>query len=214
MIYTLKKKEDKFIDKIYMDSMKDLNKFYGIGWKHGRPSVFIVQSRKEIDEIKDMKSERWIVGWTYSNKLIFVLDRKKFGKESNHKYYTDKTYEALLKHEISHAFYSILSSRKTSPRWLCEGVAIYTSGQNKFKKPITKFNNFLSFYDNGGGDIYYESGFAIEVLVKKYGKKKLLKLISSLKTVRNKNDFSKLFNKIYGFRLSYKEFNSLLKEIR
>jgi len=209
MIYKLKEQKDKFIEKAYHDSMKDLNKFYNINWISGRPNIVIVKNRKQIDELKDVKTERWIVGWS-DNKTIYVLDRKKMKTESNHINETEKTYIALLKHEISHAFFHILSKGKYNPRWLCEGVAIYTSGQNIFKKPLLKFANFLDFYDNGGGGIYYESGFAVELLIKKYGKRKLLKLISSLDIVKNKQDFSKLFMKIYNFNPNYTNFNNLL----
>jgi hypothetical protein len=212
MIYKLIEQKDKFIKKIYTESMRDLGQFFGINWAYGRPNIIITESRKQIDQLKDIKTETWVVGWSSGN-LIYILDRKNLEKESNHKY-TKESYIALLKHEISHAFYSITSKGKTNPRWLCEGVAIYTSGQNKFKKPITKFSNFLDFYDNGGGDIYYESGFAVEILVKKYGKKKLLKLIADLGVVKSKNDFINLFEKIYGFLPNYENFNSFLKKTK
>ena len=204
MIYKLKEQRDKFIEKVYKDSMKDLNKFYEVNWTYGRPNVIIPESRKQIDQLKDTKTERWVVGWS-SGQFIYVLDRKNFNKESSNKY-SESSYSATIKHELSHAFYNIKSKGKNTPRWLCEGVAIYTSGQNKLKKIPIKFGNFLSFYENGGKDIYYESGFAVELLVKKYGKKKLLKLIL------NKDGFSKLFKKIYGFSSNYKEFNAFLKE--
>ena len=210
MIYRLKEQKDKFVEKIYRESMKELSSFYGANWAYSRPNVIITESRKQINQLKDIKTERWVVGWS-SGQSVYILDRKKINTESDHTY-RKAEYIALLKHEISHSFYNIISGGKHNPRWLCEGVAIYTSGQNKFKKPLVKFNNFLDFYDKGGSGIYYESGFAVELLVKKYGKKKLLKLIGSLDTVKNKNDFSKLFKKIYGFSPSYKEFNSLLKK--
>jgi len=211
MIYKLKQQKDKFIEKAYYDSMKSLNKFYKIKWAYGRPNVVIVESRKQIDELKDVKTESWVVGWS-DNKTIYILDRKKMKTESCHIGDTEKTYIALLKHEISHAFFHILSKGKYNPRWLCEGVAIYTSGQNIFKKPLIKFTNFLDFFNKGGGGIYYESGFAVELLVKKYGKGKLLKLISGLAIINDKQDFSKLFMKIYNFNPNYLNFNNLLKK--
>ena len=209
MIYKLKQQKDKFIEKAYYDSMKSLNKFYKIKWAYGRPNVVTVESRKQIDELKDVKTESWVVGWS-DNKTIYILDRKKMKTESCHIGDTEKTYIALLKHEISHAFFHILSKGKYNPRWLCEGVAIYTSGQNIFKKPLIKFTNFLDFFNKGGGGIYYESGFAVELLVKKYGKGKLLKLISGLAIINDKQDFSKLFMKIYNFNPNYTNFNNLL----
>lgn len=211
MIYKLKEQRDKFIEKIYKDSMKNLNKFYEVNWTYGRPNVLIPESRKQIDQLKDMKTERWVIGWS-SGQFIYVLDRKKYEKESSNKY-SVPFYMATVKHELSHAFYNIKSKGINTPRWLCEGVAIYTSGQNKLKKMPVKFSTFLGFYENGGREIYSESGFAVQLLVKKYGKKKLLKLISSLNIVKDKEDFSKLFKKIYGFVLNYGNFNSLLKKL-
>jgi hypothetical protein len=211
MIFKLIEQKDKFVEKIYKDSMKDLSKFYGINWTYGRPNVIIPKSRKQIDQLKDTKSERWVVGWS-SGQFIYVLDRKNYNKESSNKY-SPLYYATTIKHELSHAFYRIKSNSKNTPRWLCEGVAIYTSGQNKLKKPITKFTNFLDFFDNLTREIYSESGFAVELLVKKFGKKKLLELISNLDTIKNGKDFSKLFIKIYGFALNYDNFNSLLKKI-
>jgi hypothetical protein len=208
MIYKLKEQKDKFIEKIYKDSMKDLSKFYGVNWTYGRPNVIIPKSRKQIDQLKDTKTERWVVGWS-SGQFIYVLDRKNYNKESSNKY-SPLHYAATIKHELSHAFYNIKSKGKNTPRWLCEGVAIYTSGQNKFKKRPIKFSNFLDFYENGGREIYSESGFVVEILIKKYGKNKLLKLITDLNIVKSEKDFTHLFKKIYNFLPNYKEFNSLL----
>ena len=210
MIYKLKEERDGFIEGVYKDSMGDLNSFFGIKWTFSKPNLVIVENRKEIDKLKNMKTERWVVGWS-ENKTIYILDRNNFEKESSHKYITEE-YIALIKHEMSHAFFSVLSNCIQRPIWFNEGVAIYTSGQNKFKRPILKFEKFLDFYENGGKEVYSESGFAVELLVKKFGKKKLLNLISKLDTAGNKADFSKLFKKIYGFSPTYKEFNFLLKK--
>jgi hypothetical protein len=191
--------------------MKDLNKFYGIKWTFGRPNVIIARDRKQIDELKDIKTERWLIGWA-SGQFVYLLDRKTYNKESEHTY-NEKFYRCSLRHELSHAFYAILSDRRTSPVWLCEGVAIYTSGQNNLKKKPDIFKTFLNFYDKGGRGVYSESGFAVEILIRKYGKKKILNLISLLGTVQNNISFLKLFKGIYGFKPNYKNFNILLKEI-
>ena len=69
----------------------------------------------------------------------------------------------------------------------------------------------MNYYEIGGREIYKESGFLIEFLVKKYGKKKLIKLIIELEKVSNKEGFKKLFKRIYGFELNYDKINKLLK---
>ena len=70
----------------------------------------------------------------------------------------------------------------------------------------------MSFYDKGGAaGVYEESGFVVELLVNKFGKTKLLKLIKTLHTTNSEKQFKKLFKDIYGFNLNYREINKLLK---
>ena len=210
MIYKLKEQKDKFLEDIYSEAMREFNKFYGIKWTFGRPNVIIARDGKQIDELKDIKTERWVIGWA-SGQFVYLLDRKTYNKESENTY-NEKFYRFSLRHELSHAFYAILSNRRTSPVWLCEGVAIYTSGQNSIKKKPETFKTFLDFYNKGGRGVYQESGFAVEILIKKYGKKKILYLISKIHTVNDSVSFSKLFKSIYGFNPNYKNFNNLLKK--
>jgi hypothetical protein len=96
------------------------------------------------------------------------------------------------------------------PVWLCEGVAIYTSGQNMGKHPVESFKEFLNFHENGGKGVYAESGFAVYLLIKEFGKEKLLDLIKGLKSIVSQKDFTALFVKIYGLEPTYDMFNKLL----
>jgi len=202
--------EDEFIDRICKESIDDLNKFYEINWVHHLPVTIVVKDRKSIDLLKGEKTEAWVVGWAEGNK-VFILDRNNFATESDHKY-SPETYYSLLKHEISHAFYRILSGGNMKQVWLCEGVAIYTSGQNKEKRPVESFKEFLGFNENGGKGVYAESGFAVHLLVKEFGKQKLLDLIKGLKTDVSQKDFTSLFIKIYSIEPTYEKFNELLKK--
>lgn len=211
MIHSLKiqSTDDSFINDIYEKAMAELNEFYGINWTHHLPVVITVSDRKTIDALKGKKTEPWLVGWADGNK-IFVLDKENFEKESNHKYMPE-TYHSLIKHELSHAFYRVLSGDRMRPIWLCEGVAIYTSGQNKEKSQPMEFKEFLDFQDKGGRGVYAESGFIVELLVEKFGKSKLLKLIDSTKTVDDRKGFEKAFKDVYGFDPTYAEFNERYK---
>ena len=211
MIFKIETISDDFLEKACEEGMKDLNDFYGIDWVHHLPNIFIVKDRKQIDELRHEKTSGWVVGWCDRNRSIYLLDRDNFEKESEHKYKTE-TYKARLKHELSHAFYKIVSSGICKPIWLIEGVAIYTSGQNVFKKVPSEFKNFLEFYEgDGGGDVYTESGFAVQLLVEKFGKEKLLDLVKATKTINSKEDFDKKFKEIYEFEPTYEEFNKLYK---
>ncbi|MEK7501727.1 MAG: hypothetical protein AAB629_02265, partial [Patescibacteria group bacterium] len=202
--------EDEFIDKICKESVVDLNKFYEINWVHHLPVPIVVKDRKSIDLLKGEKTELWVVGWAEGNK-VFILNHNSFESESDHKYSPERYY-SLLKHEISHTFYRVLSDGHVKPIWLCEGVAIYTSGQNGEKRPVSHFKGFLDFYENGGKGVYDESGFAVHLLVREYGKQKLLDLIKGLKSIVSQKDFTALFVKTYGIKPIYDSFNKLLEK--
>jgi len=209
MIFQLKIKpaKDKFIAKIYKKSMKELGEFYDIKWTMNMPNILVVNTRKELDVFYGSRSPSWVVGFASWNK-IFLLNRKKFGKESSHKY-SEKYYSSLIKHELSHLFFKIISRGNGNPKWLNEGTAIYTSGQNKERKKPEKFKTFLNFYKEAGAGVYEEAGFVVDMLVEKYGKAKLLKLIKISNKISSEGQFKSEFKKIYGFGLNYKELNKL-----
>lgn len=209
MLFKLKPTTNKKIEKMYKKSMVNLKNFFSLNWKYNPPNVFLVLDRKTIDKLKREKTEKWVVGWA-SESNIFLLDPKNYEKESLHKY-SKEEYFSLLKHELCHTFFNIISKGNSNPIWINEGVCIFLSGQNKFKKKIEKFSKFLDFYNKGGKEVYYESGFAIELLVKKFGKQKLLALIKSLSKTKNKTQFNKEFKTIYNSNPSYKFFNKMLK---
>lgn len=211
MIYKINLTEDVFLEDIYKKSLDDLNIFYEINWKHHLPKVIIVDDRKTINFLKGEETESWIIGWS-EGKTIYVLNKDNFENESEHKYNTDE-YSAFIKHELSHSFFNALSNGNQKPIWLNEGVAIYTSGQNKFKRPVVKFEKFLEFYEKGGKEIYSEAGFAVELLINKFGKEKILSLIKNLKNYPSKEVFGQVFEKEYGFPLNYNNFNSLLNDL-
>ncbi len=210
MIFELKTKKDKFIEDCYKKAMKELGEFYGINWVRNTPNILVWKDRKVINQFKKEKTENWFVGEARGFD-IFLLDRKDYEKESSHKY-SDERYCQLIKHELSHLFFGILSGGET-PYWLNEGITLYSAGQTKKFPRINRFNTFLKYYDRSGGKTYfYESGFFIELLIKKFGKQKILKLIKNLKNINSEKEFKQLFKKIYSFNLNYKEINKLYKQ--
>ncbi len=133
---------------------------------------------------------------------------------SNHKY-SDEEYFRLIKHELAHVLSSNLSdanseldrnSRSLGPCWLWEGVSVYLAGQI-FDENI-KLHSFLEYYDKFGPGVYAEGGIAVKYLVEKHGKAKLLALIKSMKDVKSEDEFKKLFKRIYGFELEYRNFTN------
>jgi hypothetical protein len=210
MTFEINSKKDKFIEKVYNFGMKKFNAFFNLNIPKGKLKIFLLQNRKDIDILRVEKTESWIVGWS-KHDIIFLLDRDKYEKFSNHKY-SDKEYSCLILHEMVHFFHNQLIKRSNSPAWLNEGLAIFLSGQNKLKKRPVEFKKFLSFYNSYGKEIYHESGFVIEFLVAKFGKIKLIKLIKETEKCKNKKDFYSIFKKIYGFDLNYNEINKRYKK--
>lgn len=210
MIFELTKVKDNFLEKIREESMKELDKFFKLNWIRNKPKVFLISDRETINTLREGNVADWVVGWTNGGN-VYVLDRKNYENESSHKY-SDEHYAALIKHELAHAFTLIVAGNKSKPKWLWEGVAIYLSGQNKFKRKPEKLKDFLAYYEQGGKGIYHESGFAVELLIKQSGEGKMLSLIKSLKNIKSEKEFKENFNKIYGFNPTYSEFNNLLRK--
>jgi len=97
MIYSLEinKKRNKFLEKTYEDSMKDLGKFFKIKWTINKPNVFIIPSKKIRNYIRGENTPEWVVGWI-NGKDVYILDKKECGRLHKCKY-TEERYAALLK---------------------------------------------------------------------------------------------------------------------
>lgn len=206
MIFKISQLNDDFLQKVYDESMNELNDFYELKWKYGRPKMVIVPDRDTINGLKDTKNgqtEDWQGGWT-DGAFAFMLDNEAMGANSCHPKHSPEKYRALLKHELSHVFFRHLAKTGSGPSWLWEGVAMYSSGQINFQKPVDKFENFL---DCEKKDVYRESGWAVELLVEKYGKEKLFELIKSISNCPTDEDIAKRFEEIYSFALNYENFN-------
>jgi hypothetical protein len=208
MIYEINKTKDSELEKIYKEGMNELNDFFELGWNRNLSKIFLVSDRNSIDALLGRKTEDFVVGWADKNNDIYLLCKENYEKESSHTY-SDEEYFALLKHELTHCFAKVVSGFSKNPIWLFEGVSIFLSGQNELKIKPEKYNFFLDSYNDHKKDIYKEAGFAVEFLVKEYGKEKLIKLIKKAKEIDSKNDFAKLFETIYNFSLSYDNFKIL-----
>lgn len=210
MIFTLQSKQDKQLEQFYIEVMEELGQFFGFNWTKNKPKVFLVPDRKTIDTLREEKTPDWLVGWGGAiNGSIFVLSPENFEAESNHRY-SDEEWRALLKHELVHCFYDVITGYIRKPKWLCEGVCTCLSGQNEWIKPVTKFEGFLDGYATAGRSAYREGGFVVEILLKQFGKVKLLKLLEKIKQEKpDEKSFRKLFESVYGIKLSYQELNKL-----
>ena len=206
----IKNKKDKLAEKFYNESMKELNEFFNINWQQNKPLLIFVSDRKIFDNIYKRKTEKWIVACN-TGVAIFILDRKNFEKQSSHKY-SDEHYKKLIKHELCHSFCDVLAYRKFYPLWFGEGIALYLAEQIKEKIPPKEFSNFLEFYDKQDSKMYDEGGFVVAVLIEKFGRDRLIRLIKKLNDVESEEDFMKEFKKIYKFDLNYKNINELYRK--
>jgi hypothetical protein len=211
MIFETKISDKKWLEKEYKKSMKELDKFWGLGWTKNTPQVFLLKDRKTIDNYLRKKTNNWVTGFLNNKMDVFLLSPENYEKDSIHKY-SNKEYISLLKHELSHCFFTIISKGQNRVIWLDEGIAIYLSGQTnfKFKKP-KKLKHFLKSFHTHEDKVYNESGFVIELLVKEYGKEKVIELVRKLKKGKTKEQFNLLFKEIYGFELNYRNINKKLK---
>lgn len=215
MIYKITEYKNKLIEKAYKEGMKEFYSFFGINLTANKePDICILKNRKEINLLRRYKSERWENAFIIYDKgnIIYILDNKYMEKESSHKKLSNDEYSALIKHELCHLFYFVISGNYYKPLWLGDGLAVYLSGQLKFYKSVKFFSSFIESYDKYNSATYNEGGFAIKLLVEKFGKKKLLKLVSRSKEANNKQKFAKLFKEIYNFDLNYENFNNLLNK--
>lgn len=210
MVFEAKFVKDEFVDKIYEKTLEKLNNFFEFKWMVNKPQIFVLPDRKTIDIFQLDKTPDWLVAFAYGTN-VFILDRKNYEKESCHKY-SDDLYEILIIHELVHLFANRWTRGNLNPQWVNEGIAIYLSGKNKFNKNFKYFTNFLDcFYsDKLNSKVYEESGFAVQVLIEKYGKKLFLDLLKTFPKIKTQEDFNGFFEELYGFEPSYEKFNELL----
>jgi hypothetical protein len=211
MIYKAKVVSDNPVEDAYQKGMFSLNEFWGINWKENTPDIFIVESRKEIDLIKGKQTSDQLVGWS-KNRSVYVIDFKSLETDSSYRL-TPEQYKALIKHELNHLFYGIVSGGAPGPLWLREGLSIYLSGQTtlgQWEKPF----EFQGFIDSDSKEenkkyAYAEGGFIVELLVQQLGKEKVIQLVRQLKKVKDLDGFKILFREILGIELEYKDINEL-----
>lgn len=201
--------QDSFIDKIYEEAIKQLNDFFGFKWTEKKPKIYVVQDRKTLNMLLQKKTKNWVTGWS-DKKDIFILNRNNYEKESSEPY-EDKYYRGLIIHELVHAYFNTITQDNYEPMWISEGIARYLAGEYKYKEKPKQFSIFLSFFKlSVNNNVYHESGYAIQLLVEKYGKNKFIELIKHFPTITSENVFNTIFKKVYGFELNYNNFNQLL----
>lgn len=207
MIFKINSAKDTWLEEAYEKAITDLGQFFGINWVENKPKVFILPDRKTIDEIRGQSTPRWVVGFGgIGMGGVYLLDRANFEKESDNTY-SEERYVALLKHELGHCFMDTITEGYRKPLWLMEGLAIYLSGQLQWYNQPEKLEKFLESFDKQGDKIYTESGFAVKLLIDKYGKEKIIGLLKQLTVRPDENKFKEIFKGSFDTELGYDLFN-------
>jgi hypothetical protein len=202
-IFRIKVNKQEELDSIYAQALEKLNNFFDIKWEQNKPKVYIVSDRETAESLRDKQTPNWVVGWN-GNGVVFVLD-KDVALKTESTIQDDEDYKMLIVHELAHLYFKIVTGGKTQPNWLWEGTSIVAAGQaEKWKKP-TEFRNFLD-----SNDVYSEAGYALLLLIQKFGKEKFIQILKNYKTYSG--DFSILFKNTYNMELSYTSFEALLKK--
>jgi len=198
---------DSFVNKIVNSAIKELNKYFGfkLGYE---PSIFILPDRQSINAarrtipfLKNEETPKHIDAWIYK-KNLYILSRINYNEESQNNY-NEEYYISLINHELIHFYVNVLTKENFKPDWMIEGVSIYLSNQLKFHMKPQILDKFLDCFDPAESDsqiLYSQSGFAVQVLIEKHGKKQFIKLLKQLAQIQSKEDFNKRFENIYGFR--------------
>ncbi len=218
MIFSIKTKEDNFIEDSYQKSMCELNTFFGINWVENTPNIFIAPNRKEFDNLLGHPTEDWLIGYGVS-KSIYILDKYSIKKHSNHQFSNQK-YQQLIKHELCHLFQEAVS-KYLHPVWLSEGLSVYLSEETDDVK--REFTSFLNNYFITEKSSYDEGSYFVRFLIQKFGKNKFIHFLYKISElnyitsddknlIRNQNKFKKdfncLFKKIFKFDLNYRSINN------
>ncbi|HEX9008710.1 MAG TPA: hypothetical protein VF837_05625 [Patescibacteria group bacterium] len=210
MVYDLSLSENVIAEKAVKEGIDNLSNFFEIKFPE-IPDIYLVGNRKTINALKGMDTQPWVVGFGKSEtRSIYLLHPDKYQSESNH-VYSDDYFFTLVKHELCHKFYNQFAG-DYRPRWLSEGVCIYTSGQKR--KPISKVEWFLKFFQGsepGIEHVYEEAGLAVKILHDNFGKKKLLEFIKKGSQTKNSDELSVVFEEIYNKKMDYETFNELIK---
>jgi hypothetical protein len=183
----------KSILKIFDKYCEELEDFWKIKIKT-KPILFLLKSRKEIDIVRDQKTDDRLVGWFWREKFLFILDPDKFETES---IFQKKDFNSILKHELSHYFY-LQATNGTLPAWLDEGLACYIAGQ-KYKEAIDKdiVGKLIRCHYQFDRSLFAHSFLLVEKLIDLKGENNLLIFLKSFKKNINENEFRVLFQKFF-----------------
>lgn len=166
--------------------------------KFSKPfDVYVHANRKSLDStwqkdwnMPDFKSECWMIASGIATKLDMISPKTWETEACEHRYSDIQKTQRLITHELVHVYHGQWNqspdfSNVEGIDWFVEGLATYASGQcdapriAEVKKAITEnqipdgLNNFWT------GKIKYGlSGSVVQFIDHKYGRQKLIELLS------------------------------------
>jgi hypothetical protein len=135
---------------------KELSKFFDLPLIN--IDIYSIESRIIFNKIMGFETKAWMVGFTKAN-TVYILAENKFEIDSSR---LKSDYPLILKHEMSHIYYSKLNC-KGLPNWLDEGTACFIAGQNKNIpiEPIT-IDTLIYYHDKHDEKIYAIGRYLVE----------------------------------------------------
>lgn len=169
--------------------------------------LVLLYSRQEMDECIGEKTPPWLAGQAKFANTICLFSPSVIEKITPHK---KQEFATLICHEMVHLFIRQVN-KSFVPRWLEEGLAYFLAGQ-KIKEPVDfQFisNPLLPFHldtEKQWAKAIPHGAYAIafllvNFLIKRFGRGKVLKLLTSLKGKYSKKAFCQEFARIYKLEL-------------
>jgi len=191
-------------------------RFFG---KDSKPfRIEVAHTEEEFKKSAKKLYKPWLKGFCLKGKRV-VFKGPKLYQDTYRKLKGTKNSGILMTHEINHIFASQMGMYR-GPYWMTEGLAMYVAGQVPgktylYKKRITKEKTremlfYRKVYRKMCSEMYVVGYFGIKDLIDRFGKEKLMKLITSYNKTTRRKDFERIFKKVYG--ISYNSFlNSFIK---
>lgn len=200
--------KEKRIEKIVHDLSDGYQRiFQFFGFSIPSFKLVLLYARKEMDELRQEETPSWLVGQANKD-TICLFSPSVFEKESPHK---RREFKKVLFHEMTHLFIRQIHS-SCEPRWLEEGLAYFVAGQRGKEQFDSCFflNQELPFLvdvekrwqkalPHGA---YTISFLLVEFLIKRFGKEKIIKFLSSLQGKYSRKKLCQNFGQIYGHEIT------------
>ena len=200
------KKENQDANFISNKICRELEKFFDIKLRQ-EPVILLLDSRKEIDEIREQKTDNKLVAWFWKQRFIFILKPEKFEKESE---FFKNDFDQILKHELSHLFFNQIT-KTSSPAWLDEGLACYLAGQ-KYQEDISvvKIEKVMKCFFEFDRTLFGVSSIIVEKLIELKGERVFVDFLRSFDGNFDEEKFNKLFKKYFKLDFSRENLYKLL----